>query len=315
MRNLLLIFLAACMVGAMQGASIVYLSGSGVTDLSDGSAWVGGVAPGADDVVVFDGTLPGTLTIPANAAWLGLVRTNIANAVTFAGGPLTLGADGIMCFTQNDAYHRTYLPDIVLAGAQTWTLTTNKALCVSGSLTGTGPLTLYAPEGYNTLFYGDVEPTGGVLTSGKAYIWAMRGARFAQAPSMLPETYFLFQADGTGTVAFADVIASRAFANNGMFSFGSKDTDTSMAADVQPVVTLAAGDSLGGTDAANSSRSKQLIHVQDTHVVVDGGDVTGNSWFYLRSGSWTQLSGDTAFNYAALIGRGASANYAPPRCS
>ncbi len=293
----------------MQGASIVYLSGSGVTDLSDGSAWVGGVAPGADDVVVFDGTLPGTLTIPANAAWLGLVRTNIANAVTFAGGPLTLGADGIMCFTQNDAYHRTYLPDIVLAGAQTWTLTTNKALCVSGSLTGTGPLTLYAPEGYNTLFYGDVEPTGGVLTSGKAYIWAMRGARFAQAPSMLPETYFLFQADGTGTVAFADVIASRAFANNGMFSFGSKDTDTSMAADVQPVVTLAAGDSLGGTDAANSSRSKQLIHVQDTHVVVDGGDVTGNSWFYLRSGSWTQLSGDTAFNYAALIGRGTITDY------
>ena len=47
MRNLLLIFLAVCMVGAVQGASIVYLSGSGVTDLSDGPAWDGGVAPGA----------------------------------------------------------------------------------------------------------------------------------------------------------------------------------------------------------------------------------------------------------------------------
>ena len=301
--------LVACLLPAAWGASIVYLNNSGVTDLSDGAAWDGGVAPGADDVAVFDGTLPGTLTIPANAAWLGLVRTNIANAVTFDGGPLTLGTNGITCFTQNDAYHRTYLPDIVLADAQTWTLTTNKALCVNGSVTGTGPLTLYAPEAYNTLFCGDVEPTGGVLTSGKAYIWAMQGARFAQAPSMLPETYFLFQADGTGTVAFADVIASRAFANNGMFSFGSKDTDTSMAADVPPVVTLSAGDSLGGTDAANSSRNKQLIHMQDTHVVVDGADVTGNSWFYLRSGSWTQLSGDTAFNYAALIGRGTSSGY------
>ena len=301
--------LAASLLPAAWGASIVYLNNSGVTDLSDGAAWDGGVAPGADDVAVFDGTLPDTLTIPANAAWLGIVRTNIANAVTFTGGPLTLGTDGITCFTVNQDFYRTYLPDIVLAGAQTWTLTTNKALCVSGSVTGTGPLTLYAPEAYNTLFYGDVEPTGGVLTSGKAYVWAMRGARFAQAPSMLPDTYFLCQADGTGTVAFADVIASRAFANNGMFSFGSKENDTSMAADIPPVVTLAAGDSLGGTDAANSSRSKQLIHVQDTHVVVDGGDVTGNSWFYLRSGSWTQLSGDTAFNYAALIGRGISSVY------
>ena len=308
MRNILYIFVA-CLMGAAHGASIVYLNNSGVDDLSDGAAWDGGVAPGPDDVAVFDGTLPDTLTIPANAAWLGMVRTNIANAVTFDGGPLTLGTNGITCFTENQDFYRTYLPDIVLAGAQTWTLTTNKALCVSGSVTGTGPLTLYAPEAYNTLFYGDVEPTGGVLTSGKAYVWAMRGARFAQAPSMLPDTYFLFQADGTGTVAFADVIASRAFANNGMFSFGSRDNDTSMAADVQPVVTLVAGDSLGGTDAANSGRGKQLIHVQDSHVVVDGGDVTGNSWFYLRSGSWTQLSGDTAFNYAALIGRGTSSEY------
>ena len=242
MRNILYIFVA-CLMGAAHGASIVYLNNSGVDDLSDGAAWDGGVAPGPDDVAVFDGTLPDTLTIPANAAWLGMVRTNIANAVTFDGGPLTLGTNGIACFTQNDAYHRTYLPDIVLAGAQTWTLTTNKALCVSGSVTGTGPLTLYAPEAYNTLFYGDVEPTGGVLTSGKAYVWAMRGARFAQAPSMLPDTYFIFQADGTGTVAFADVIASRAFANNGMFSFGSKDGDTTIAADVQMRRTAAAASS------------------------------------------------------------------------
>ena len=51
MRNLLLIFLAVCMVGAVQGASIVYLNESGVTDLSDGAAWYGGVAPGADGIM------------------------------------------------------------------------------------------------------------------------------------------------------------------------------------------------------------------------------------------------------------------------
>lgn len=35
--------LAACMMSAAQRASISYLSGSGVTDLSDGTAWDGGV--------------------------------------------------------------------------------------------------------------------------------------------------------------------------------------------------------------------------------------------------------------------------------
>ena len=35
--------LAACMMSAAQGASIVYLNESGVTDLSDGAAWDGGV--------------------------------------------------------------------------------------------------------------------------------------------------------------------------------------------------------------------------------------------------------------------------------
>ena len=35
--------LAACIMSAAQGASISYLSGSGMTDLSDGAAWDGGV--------------------------------------------------------------------------------------------------------------------------------------------------------------------------------------------------------------------------------------------------------------------------------
>ena len=49
--------------------------------------------------------------------------------------------------------------------------------------------------------------------------------------------------------------------------------------------------------------------MQDTHVVSDGADLRVNSWFFLRSGSWTQAAGDTAFNYAAIVGRGASNSY------
>ena len=309
MRNCITsLLLAAGLLSAAQGASITYLSNSGVTDLSDGAAWDGGVAPGPDDVAVFDGTLPDTLTIPANAAWLGLVRTNIENAVTFDGGPLTLGTDGITCFTTNNTYYRTTLPSVVLSAAQTWTLAENKTLAASGSITGTGPLTITAPSGWNMLFYGNVEPTGGVLARGQVFFWAMQGARFAQPPDMVHGTRFLLLADGTGTWSYSDLMASP-FVNNGMFSFGSKDGDTANAAAVSPTVTLAAGDSIGGTDAANADRSKQQFHVQDTHVVVDGADLTGNSWFFLRSGSWTQLSGDVGLNYAAIVGRGASDGY------
>ena len=297
------------MLGAVQGASIVYLNSSGVTDLSDGAAWDGGVPPGAGDVAVFDGTIPASLTVADGTAWSGMIRTNIENAVTFTGGPLTLGADGITCFTQNDAYHRTYLPDLVLASAQTWTLTTNKAIFANGSVTGTGPLTLTSPAAYNVVFCGAVEPTGGVTLQGPVCVWGNQSARFLLAPDMAYASQFLFWPDGTGNVAFSDVLESRAVVNNGIFSFGAKDADVMQAAAVSPVVTLSAGDSITGTDAGNSDRSKQQIHVQDTHVVVDGADLTGNSWFYLRNGSWTQLAGDTAFNYAALIGRGAIADY------
>ena len=299
---------AALAALSAHGASIAYLNGSGVTDLSDGTAWDGGVPPGAGDVAVFDGTLPNTLTIPAGAAWGGMVRTNIANAVTFAGGPLTLGADGITCFTQNDGYHRTTLPSVVLSAAQTWTIATNKTIAASGSITGTGPLTITARDAWNILFYGNVEPSGGVLARGAVCFWVMHGAHFAQPPDMVYGTRILFLADATGSWAYSDVMPSP-FVNNIQFSFGSRDGDTANAAAVSPTVTLAAGDAINGTDAANADRAKQQFHVQDTHVVVDGADLTGNSWFFLRSGSWTQLSGDLGLNYAAIVGRGASDGY------
>ena len=300
--------LAACMMSAAYAASIVYLNESGVTDLSDGAAWDGGVAPGPDDVAVFDGAIPTTLTIPNGTAWSGMIRTNIVNEATFSGGPLTLGADGVTSFNDNNTLYRTYLPSVVLAGAQTWTLAKDKTLCVNGSVTGTGPLTVTASGSYSVLFYGDVEPTGGILARESARVWAMRDSHFAQAPDMAANTMFEFIPDGTGTVAFADMIDTRTFTNKGIFSFGQEDTASSFAAADSPTVTLAAGDSIRGTSTSNSNRGIQQIRVQDTHVVSDGADVTVNSWFNIRSGSWTQAAGDTEFNYAAIVGRGSPAS-------
>lgn len=309
MRNCFTSFvLSAGLLSAAFGASITYLNESGVTDLSDGAAWDGGVAPGPDDVAVFDGSIPTTLTITNGTAWSGMIRTNIVNETTFTGGPLTLGADGVTSFTDNNTLYRTCLPSVVLACAQTWTLAQDKTLCVNGSVTGTGPLTVTASGSYSVLFYGDVEPTGGILARESARVWAMRDSHFAQAPDMAANTMFEFIPDGTGTVAFADMIDTRTFTNTGIFSFGQEDTASSFAAAVSPTVTLSAGDSLRGTSTSNNNRGIQQIRVQDTHVVSDGADVTVNSWFNIRSGSWTQVAGDTEFNYAAIIGRGSPAS-------
>ena len=153
MRNCFTSFvLLAGMLSAAFGASITYLNESGVTDLSDGAAWDGGVAPGPDDVAVFDGTIPASLSVTNGTAWSGMIRTNIVNETTFTGGPLTLGADGITCFTTNNTYYRTTLPSVVLSAAQTWTIAENKTIAASGSITGTGPLTITAPSAWNMLF-------------------------------------------------------------------------------------------------------------------------------------------------------------------
>ena len=45
--------LAACMMSAAHAASIVYLNESGVTDLSDGAAWDGVVAPPSGTTIIF----------------------------------------------------------------------------------------------------------------------------------------------------------------------------------------------------------------------------------------------------------------------
>lgn len=45
--------LAACMMSAAYAAPIAYLNESGVTDLSDGTAWDGGVAPFSGTTIIF----------------------------------------------------------------------------------------------------------------------------------------------------------------------------------------------------------------------------------------------------------------------
>ena len=146
MRNMLLVLVGTALGASALAAEIVYDSASGVADLTAAAAWTGGVVPGENDVVVFDGTTPATLSLGAATAWAGIVRTNTLNALTLqapVGGTLALGAKGLHVTAENTDFKRlNFDVDVALAVDQTWTWEKNKSPCLKRALKGTGRLTL-----------------------------------------------------------------------------------------------------------------------------------------------------------------------------
>ena len=91
MKSLKCMLLATGVSCLALAGNVVY-TGGGTGALSDGDAWEGGVAPGADDVAVFTNDFSGTLSQPT--AWGGVRVT--AGTNEFAGAALSLGAGGIV---------------------------------------------------------------------------------------------------------------------------------------------------------------------------------------------------------------------------
>ncbi len=295
--------------------NFIYLASSGETDLTSTNAWSSGIIPGSNDVAVFDGAVPATLSLGTNTWWAGIVRTNVTGQLTLqapADGTLTLGVQGCKMYGADMNYTRTYLAvDVALADDQTWFWNSNKTVCVSGAMTGPGSLRLESAgcdngKG-NALFYGPV--TASFTATETACIWSMEDAIWNPDPTMAAGAYFylLPGTNGAGH-AFSDLFAGGAFSNTGIFTFGSQDGNVSFKS-LLNAFTLSAGDSLRGPGGSTSSRNEGHVRVQDADVVADGADVTDNMWFDIRSGSWTQKSGDTALSYAAIVGRGSSENY------
>jgi len=90
------VMLAAALV-AMHGvfAGVVkYDSASGVTDLSQAAAWVGGACPTENDVALLT-QMGGDYSLGAATSWRGIVYSNLTAKVTLSGATLTLGESGI----------------------------------------------------------------------------------------------------------------------------------------------------------------------------------------------------------------------------
>ena len=90
MKSLKCMLLAVGVSCFALAGNVVY-TGGGTGALSDGDAWEGGVAPGADDVAVFTNDFSGAFS--QSTAWSG-VRVE-GGAVELSGPALSLGADGI----------------------------------------------------------------------------------------------------------------------------------------------------------------------------------------------------------------------------
>lgn len=298
---------------------IYYDNTANVLDLTNATAWVGGVVPGSNDVAVFDGAVPATLNLGAETVWAGIVRTNVTAALTLqapSNGTLALGAQGWRLSGTNQNFNRMYLVANVIAAAdQTWFWCSNKTPCVTGSLAGPGTITLETLKDSwgngvgNCIVEGP--STASVTVGVKNTLFAFGDARWNPPPTLQWDATLSLLPDraADGTNLFSTIFPNRSFPLGGWLSFGVPDGNTSWIS--QPrTFKLTAGDTICAhlTDAT-SDRQKGHLRVQDADVISDGATVTSNSWFDLRSGSWTQRAGDTAFNYAAIIGRLSAVNY------
>ena len=124
-----------------QAAEIQYDTASGVTDLSQPSAWIGGVAPTENDTALVAG-VGGDFTLGTAVSWKGLVLSNLTANVTISGEALTLGTDGISPGGPVSPNFFAYFEcPIVITCDQSWYSVANQVICINGGISGNGTLT------------------------------------------------------------------------------------------------------------------------------------------------------------------------------
>jgi len=150
-RNILFKFLpvsVAILCANLSGAQAASITNndSGQT-LTSAAAWVGGVAPGLNDIAVFDSTIaagsPANATnlLGANTYWGGVRVANPAVPLQIsAGSTLTNGAFGIDMGQATTSL--TLNAPVFLGANQSWVVANGQTLNVNGVVSGTNLLTL-----------------------------------------------------------------------------------------------------------------------------------------------------------------------------
>ncbi len=152
-----------------QAASITNNDTGG--NLSVGTSWIGGVAPGSGDIAVWDSTITAanpafaTSALGANTNWAGLKILNPAVPIVIsAGNTLSLGASGLdmSLATAN----LTLNNPVALIANQSWLVTNGTTLSVNGIISGTNVLTLNGGGSGNIVMNAAHTYTGGTVING-----------------------------------------------------------------------------------------------------------------------------------------------------
>lgn len=262
--------------------------------LSSGSSWVGGVAPGENDVAVWDGTVAvsgnWTYGLGADVAWQGIRGTNMVAdlTITNSGHTLTVGADGIKVPVPGGFFNVRIDAPLALAAAQEWLWNNSMSLHVYGPVSGTGPLTL-SGSFYGAL-YDAVNVSGGVTVNCLGLY--MRTNAVITGPVEVKQDKTLWinrPADTDWSALFPEHVVQ----NNGILGFGAP------MATARAAVTLEEGDSLGA--ALSFERGIGRITIQNNDVVLSGGVITNNH-LDLVGGTFTQDAGVSFVNYVTAVG-------------
>lgn len=142
-------------------------------NLNLSTSWLGGVAPGVNDVALWGSgvTTPGILSLGADLSWQGISVTSPANLVEIgSGNVLTIGVGGINMSTATQDL--TVHSGLTLgAGSQTWNIATGRTLTLdTGTFTRTAGSTLNLQGGGTVLTSNITNDATGIVGT-----WASTG--------------------------------------------------------------------------------------------------------------------------------------------
>ena len=322
-RKLAVCAAAVALFCAVDGAVITNANDVTV-NVELGSAWVGGVAPGASDTAVFEAVNTTTrFKAGTDLSWYGMewrhptitaATPGIGISAATGSETLTVGAGGMTFLPLGSGGGpRIYIDmPVVVNVAQTWESLPNgtgyvyphftKPLSVNANLDVTmaasaitsmhEPITVASGATFSV--------DGNNRTSGNCMALILQdNARVTGAFEVKNKGGLCLALTNTlSTTRFSDLLSS--FTNNCYFYLGGYEEFFSGRA---MSVLFGPGDELT-TTATGLERSDSALRVMDANVTVDGGNVR-TRWFRLHNGRWTNRSGDTWFDYQNIVGWGA----------
>ncbi len=143
------------------------------TNLDFGASWVGGVAPAAANIAIWDSTVTGanTVSMGGNLSWGGISISNVGGAVTInPGNTLTLGAAGIDL--SDASANLTLNCGLALGAPQAWTTGPGLTLTVGGSVANGGNGLTITGVG-NAVVNGDITGLGGLTNAASGTVTLM----------------------------------------------------------------------------------------------------------------------------------------------